>query len=96
MAITKCLISAQTVNRITVTARALRQRGRTRPGDWMVRADLMEKIMSETNDTSKLGLASQVRELRDDELQQVSGGSRNGPHISEIVVTKPADVASWS
>ena len=29
MAITKCLISAQSVNRFTVTARALRQRGRT-------------------------------------------------------------------
>jgi bacteriocin-like protein len=51
------------VNRFTVTARALRQCGRTRPGDWMVRAGLMEKIMTFTE-----------RELRDDELQQVSGG----------------------
>jgi hypothetical protein len=30
--------------------------------------------MSKTNDTSKLGLAAQVRELRGDELQEVSGG----------------------
>ncbi len=30
--------------------------------------------MSKSNDTSKLGSATQVRELRDDELQQVSGG----------------------
>jgi hypothetical protein len=34
----------------------------------------LEKIMSEINDTSKLGLAAQDRELRDDELQEVSGG----------------------
>ena len=30
--------------------------------------------MSKSNDTSKLGPATQVRELRDDELQEVSGG----------------------
>lgn len=30
--------------------------------------------MSKTNDTSKLGSAIQARELRDDELQEVSGG----------------------
>ena len=30
--------------------------------------------MKNTNDTSKLGRAPQVRELRDDELQEVSGG----------------------
>ena len=60
-------------------------------------AGLMEKIMSKSNDSSKLGLATQVRELRDDELENVSGGSCcNGQHISEIVVTKPTDVASWS
>ena len=35
----------------------------------------MEKIMSKTNDTSKLGPATQVQELRDDELQKVSGGA---------------------
>jgi hypothetical protein len=35
---------------------------------------LMEKIMSKTNDTSTLGRAPQVRELRDDELLEVSGG----------------------
>ena len=33
----------------------------------------MEKIMSKTDDTSKLGPATQVRELRDDELLQMSG-----------------------
>ena len=31
--------------------------------------------MSKTNDTSKLGPATQVRELRDDELENVSGGA---------------------
>ena len=30
--------------------------------------------MSKTNDTAKLDRAPQVRELRDDELQKVSGG----------------------
>ena len=30
--------------------------------------------MSKSNDSSKLGRAPQVRELRDDELQEVSGG----------------------
>jgi len=30
--------------------------------------------MSKTNDTSKLGPPMQVRELQDNELQQVSGG----------------------
>ena len=34
----------------------------------------MEKIMRKSNDSSKLGHAAQVRELRDDELQKVSGG----------------------
>jgi bacteriocin-like protein len=40
----------------------------------MVRAGYMERDMSKTKDTTKLGPATQVRELRDDELQQVSGG----------------------
>jgi bacteriocin-like protein len=35
-------------------------------------AGLMEKIMSKSNDSSKLGRAT--NELRDDELQKVSGG----------------------
>ena len=34
----------------------------------------MENIMSKSNDSSKLGRATQVRELRDDELENVSGG----------------------
>jgi hypothetical protein len=37
-------------------------------------AGLMEKNMSKSNDSSKLGRAPQVRELRDDELEKVSGG----------------------
>jgi bacteriocin-like protein len=37
--------------------------------------------MSKTNDTSKLGPATQVRELRDDELQEVSGGVGKGGAI---------------
>jgi hypothetical protein len=60
-------------------------------------AGLMEKNMSKSNDSSKLGRATQVRELRDDELAEVSGGACcNGQHLSEIVVTKPTDVASFS
>ena len=43
--------------------------------------------MSKSNDT--------VRELRDDELENVSGGSCcNGQHISAIVVTKTTDIPS--
>ena len=73
MAITKMSIKVPPVNRFTVTARALRQRGRT--SDWMGPfAGLMEKNMSKSNDSSKLGRATQVRELRDDELEKVSGG----------------------
>ena len=53
-------------------ASPLRQRGRT--SDWMVRAGYKETDMSKSIDTSKLGLAMQVRELRDDELENVSGG----------------------
>jgi hypothetical protein len=51
----------------------------------MVRADLMEKIMSKSNDSSKLGrttptpdlggAATSTVRLRDDELQEVSGGA---------------------
>jgi hypothetical protein len=74
MAITKCRISAQTVNRFTVTARALRQRGRT-PGDWMVRAGLMEEIMSKTNDSSYDVAATSERELTEAELDLVAGGA---------------------
>jgi hypothetical protein len=37
----------------------------------------VEKVMSEMNDTSKLGRAPQVRELPDDEVEEVSGG-KNG------------------
>jgi hypothetical protein len=62
----------------------LSQCGRT--SDWMVHAGLMEKIVSKSNDSSKLGRTTPtpdlggaatftVRELRDDELQEVSGGA---------------------
>jgi hypothetical protein len=54
--------------------------------------------MSKTKDTPKpshdLGGS---RLLRSDELDHVSGGACcNGQHISEIVVTKPTDVSSYS
>jgi hypothetical protein len=56
----------------------------------------MEKNMSKSNDRSKLGPATQVRELRDEELENVSGGSCcNGEHMG-IVVTKATDVSSFS
>jgi hypothetical protein len=35
----------------------------------------MENVMSKSNDTSDFGPATRVRDLRDDELQEVSGGS---------------------
>ena len=49
--------------------------------------------MSKSNDT--------VRELRDDELENVSGGLINintadEAQLTSIVVTKPTDAASWS
>jgi hypothetical protein len=65
-------------------------------------AGLMEKNMSKGNDSSKLGRATQVRELRDDELENVSGGwlininTADEAQLTSIVVTKPTDVASWS
>jgi DNA-binding transcriptional regulator of glucitol operon len=65
MAITKCLISAQTVNRFTVAARALRQRGRT--SDWMVRAGLETWVM-------RTNANREDRELSVQELETVSGG----------------------
>jgi hypothetical protein len=74
MAITKCLISAQTVNRFTVTARALRQRGRT--GDRMVRAGLMEKTMRTTTEHSEASFED--RKLTDAELDLVTGGQGGG------------------
>jgi bacteriocin-like protein len=53
----------------------LRQCGRTSDG-WS-RAVWMEKIMSKTNDTSKLGHGVQDRELSEQELNKISGG--DGP-----------------
>ena len=54
----------------------------------MVLAGLMENIMSKTNDTSKL--ASRDRELRDHELDEVTGGLQvcaNGAHIQQATLT---------
>ena len=81
MAITKCLIGVPPVNRFTVAPRALSQCGAQRR---MVRAAWMETIMSKTNDTSKLGRAPQVRELRDDELNAVSGGGNANLYTAEV------------
>ena len=44
--------------------------------------------MSKTNDSSKLGRAPQVRELRDDELQEVSGGYTFTDVMVESVVAR--------
>jgi bacteriocin-like protein len=49
-------------------------------------AGLMEKIMSKSNDTSKLDRAT--NELRDDELQKVSGGLK--VTMEDILVTSVA------
>src|SRR5262249_41410435 len=87
MAITKCWIWLPLVNSFTGTARVLSHCGRTGRLDGPF-ASLMETIMSKSNDTSKLRIeyaeaftldlnsvtTFTVRELRDDELQKVSGG----------------------
>jgi bacteriocin-like protein len=52
----------------------------------------MEKIMSKSNDSSKLGRAPQVQELRDDELQEVSGGA-SGQHLAEVTLEL---VSKWN
>jgi hypothetical protein len=64
-AITKCLIQMQAVNGLTVTPRALNHHGRT--GDWIGPfAGWWRVIMTKTSDD--------LRELRDDEVDGVSGG----------------------
>jgi hypothetical protein len=57
----------------------VRQCGRT--SDWMVHSPvLMEKIMSKSNDTSKLDHTKlENRVLADSELDAVSGGARTDP-----------------
>ena len=42
--------------------------------------------MSKSNDSSKLGRAPQVRELRDDELQEVSGGTFTDVMVDSVSV----------
>ena len=48
--------------------------------------------MSKSNDSSKLGRAPQVQELRDDELQEVCGGA-SGQHIAEVTIEL---VSKWN
>ena len=58
-----------------MAARGLSQSGRT--GDWMVRAGLMEKIMSKTtthNSESREVRELTERQLKAHELELVSGG----------------------
>ena len=52
----------------------------------------MEKIMSKSNDTSKLDRAT--NELRDDELQEVSGGQVRMEDILVTSVKAPANTSS--
>jgi hypothetical protein len=47
-------------------------------------ADLMERIMSKSTDSSTPGRATQDRELRDGELQEVSGGTLENTLISSF------------
>ena len=56
----------------------------------------MEKIMSKSNDTSKLGPATQVRELRDDELENVSGGNSGSDRPVESLSFFRLDPAPFS
>ena len=51
----------------------------------MVRAAWMEKVMSKTNDTSKLDRPAQFRELQADELDGVTGGLVVIPIIGILV-----------
>jgi hypothetical protein len=72
MAITKCLISAQ-------DGEPVHSNGESVAPAWphqrrMVRAGLMEKIMSKTNDTSYDVAATSERELAEAELDFVAGG----------------------
>jgi len=67
----------------------------------------MEKIMSKSNDSSKLGRTTPtpdlggaatftVRELRDDELQEVSGGaSTPGPDLSWASYATSGQAPTW-
>ena len=52
----------------------------------------MEMTMRKSNDSSKLGHAAQVRELRDDELEKVSGGRINAPFTMDMVVATPFSI----
>jgi hypothetical protein len=47
--------------------------------------------MSKTNGTSKLGRATQVRELRNDELEKVSGGKM---HLEDISLAFSIDIGT--
>jgi hypothetical protein len=63
----------------------------------------MEKIMSKSNDGSKLGRAPQVRELRDEELDGVTGGLVVNAIIQPLIaldISRPpanaAAMAAWN
>ena len=95
----------QHVTRVTAAVRPLRQCGRTSDG-WSALA-CMEKIMSKSNNSSKLGRTTPtpdlggaatftVRELRDDELQEVSGGaSTPGPDLSWASYATSGQAPTW-
>jgi hypothetical protein len=68
-------------------------------------AGLMEKIMSKSNDSSKLGRTTPtpdlggantftVRELRDDELENVSGGWHQSVVEGQIAALRRVSIAS--
>jgi bacteriocin-like protein len=86
MVITKCSIWALKVSEVTVAAEALGQCARTAT-DGSALA-WMEKIMSKTKDTSK------TRELTEDELNHVSGGSFNYGHIEWTYTKQKPDGTS--
>jgi hypothetical protein len=66
---------------------------------------LMEKIMSKSNDSSKLGRTTPTPDLggaatftvrlRDDELQEVSGGASSDPLCSTLIQTADALMFGW-
>ena len=52
--------------------------------------------MSKSNDSSKLGRAPRVRELRDDELETVSGGYNFTDVMVESIVAPRDSGQRWS
>ena len=95
MAITKCLIWVQTVNRFTVAPRAVSQCGCT--GDRMGPfAGLMEKIMSKTNDScshrDRTSLSTfELAAVTAGDLN-TSGGKQGGPKVPAYMNVKLKEV----